>query len=214
MDMNCGTCFYGRRAPDGLFVCVKRAPFHGYETGDRGVWPTVLHGDYCGDWKSALDTTPQRTAPDVEPPTERPFILHRDDVEFLAAIFQYPDLRDSAALALDMDTLPETPVTEALRAFLVSSTEQFDEALKGITNVDTQHLIAHAASEEPIAKDRAFEVVVQRVVALCSDTIRKQAEWLLPQIAKADKNKDWDELRRLQKLKIQLDRQRDWLPNA
>ena len=119
-----------------------------------------------------------------------------------------------AALALDMDTLPEWPVTEALKAFLVSSTEQFNEALKGITSADTQHLIAHAASEGPIAKDRAFEVVVQRVVSLGRDAIRKQAEGLLADIGRADKNKDWDELRRLQKLKIQLDRQRDWLPNA
>jgi len=204
MDTNCATCFYGRQALEGLLVCVKRAPFHGDETGDRGVWPTVSHGDYCGDWKSALDTTPQRTAPDVEPPAKRPFILHRDDVEFLAAIFQYPDLRDSAALALNMDTLPETPVTEALKAFLVATTEEFDNALKGITNTDTQHLIAHAASEGPIPKDRAAEVISIRVTAMARDGLRREAEGLLVEVDMADKNKDWDELRRLQKRRAEL----------
>lgn len=208
MDMNCGMCFYGRKAPEGLLVCVKRAPFHGDEMGDRGVWPTVLHGDYCGDWKSALDTTPQRTVPDAELPADRLFVCHRDDVEFLAAIFQYPDLRDRAALALDVDTLPEMPVTEALKAFLVATTEQFDEELKAITNTDTQHLIARAASEEPIPKDRAAEVVSCRVTAMVHDGLRRDAEGLLVEIELADKNKEWDELRQLQKRHAELVRRR------
>ena len=71
-----------------------------------------------------------------------------------------------------------------------------------------------AMVDEPPTPDRAEEVVSQRVTALVREAIRQEAEGLLVEIARADRDKDWPALRRLQQRKIELDRRRDGLPAA
>jgi len=56
--------------------------------------------------------------------------------------------------------------------------------------------------------------VTQRVTSLVRDAIRRESEGLLAEIARADRDKDWSALRRLQQRKIELDRRRDGLPAA
>ena len=145
-------------------------------------------------------------------PAERP-ALHRDDVEFLAAVLAHPALLRRAAEACAGLTLPESPFTEALRA-LFAAGGATPAAADGLESDTAKALWSGAMVDEPPAADRAEEVVTQRVTSLVRDAIRRESEGLLAEIARADRDKDWSALRRLQQRKIELDRRRDGLPAA
>ena len=148
----------------------------------------------------------------VEAAAERP-APHRDDVEFLSAVLTYPALLRRAAEACAGLTLPGSPFAEALRA-LFEAGGATPAAADGLDSDAAKALWSGAMVDEPPTPDRAEEVVSQRVTALVREAIRQEAEGLLVEIARADRDKDWPALRRLQQRKIELDRRRDGLPAA
>jgi len=138
---------------------------------------------------------------------------HRDDLEFVAAVLAYPALLRRAAEACAGLNLPESPFTEVLRA-LFAAGGAGPAVADSLASDEAKTLWSGAMVDEPPAPDRAEEVVSQRVTALARDAIRREAEGLLAEIARADRDKDWATLRRLQQRKIELDRRRDGLPAA